>query len=63
MEQYRKQVQRLRDWTVLDMQNRPVLTIGMMQSAALAIEKLVAEVERLNKENFWLTGGKYSGEV
>lgn len=63
MADYKEQVYRLREWTVLDMQNRPVLTLGMMRSAALTIERLAAEVERLNKENFWLTGGKCSGEV
>lgn len=57
MDDYRTQVARLRDWSVLDMQNRPALTIGMMRSAALTIERLSAEIERLNKENFWLTGG------
>lgn len=57
MPDYKAQVDRLRDWTVLDMQNRPALTIGMMRSAALTIEKLDAEVKRLNLENFWLTEG------
>lgn len=58
MPDYKAQVDRLRDWTVLDVQNRPALTIGMMRSAALTIEKLEAEVKRLNLENFWLTEGK-----
>ena len=57
MADYKAQVDRLRDWTVLDVQNRPALTIGMMRSAALTIEKLADEVKRLNLENFWLTEG------
>lgn len=55
MSDYRGQAERLLDWTVLDMQNQPVLTIGMMRSAAAAIERLVAENERLNHENFCLS--------
>ena len=47
MADYEEFVHRLREWTVLDMQNRPVLTLGMMRSAALVIEKLSAEVERM----------------
>lgn len=57
MAEYREQVKHLREWTVLDIQNRPAHTIRMMQTAADTIEKLAAEIERLNKENFWLTGG------
>lgn len=57
MAEYREQVKHLREWTVLDIQNRPAHTIRMMQTAATTIEKLMAEIERLNKENFWLTGG------
>ena len=57
MSDYRDQVERLRNWTVLDMGNHPVLTLGMLRSAAATIEQLVAEVERLNLENFWLTEG------
>lgn len=39
MAEYREQVKHLREWTVLDIQNRPAHTIRMMQTAADTIEK------------------------
>lgn len=42
MAEYREQVKHLREWTVLDIQNRPAHTIRMMQTAADTIEKFDA---------------------
>ena len=55
MSDYLGQADRLRDWNVLDIQNHPALTVGMLRSAGASIEKLVGEVDRLNLENFWLS--------
>lgn len=55
MADYIGQADRLRDWNVLDIQNHPALTVGMLRSAGASIEKLVSEVDRLNLENFWLS--------
>lgn len=55
MSDYRARAERLLNWTVLDIQQEPCLTYGMMRSAGAAIEKLADEVDRLNRENFWLT--------
>lgn len=55
MSDYRGQAERLREWGVLDIQNQPALTVGMLRSAGAAIERLADEVDRLNHENFWLT--------
>ena len=55
MSDYRGQASRLMEWDVLDMQNQPALTIGMLRSAGAAIERLADEVDRLNHENFWLS--------
>lgn len=52
---YREQADRLLDWDIHDIKRQPELTMGMMRSAAAAIERLVTEVERLNHENFWLS--------
>jgi hypothetical protein len=57
---YIGQAERLRDWTVLDIQNHPALTVGMLRSAGASIEKLVSEVDRLNLENFWLSKNQKS---
>ena len=54
MADYIGQAERLMDWSVLDIKNHPALTVGMLHSAAASIERLVSEVERLNRENFWL---------
>lgn len=42
MAEYREQVKHLREWTVLDIQNRPAHTLRMMQAAADTIEKFDA---------------------
>ena len=55
MSDYRGQAERLREWGVLDIQNQPALTVGMLRSAGAAIERLADEVDRLNHENFWLS--------
>ena len=55
MADYIGQADRLMDWSVLDIKNHPALTVGMLHSAAASIERLVSEVDRLNRENFWLS--------
>lgn len=55
MADYIGQAERLMDWSVLDIKNHPALTVGMLRSAAASIERLVSEVDRLNRENFWLS--------
>ena len=52
---YRDMTARLLEWNVQDVKHQPELTLGMMRSAAATIERLAAEIERLNRENFWLT--------
>ena len=60
---YRDQAARLLDWDVLDIQSHPTLTLGMTRSAAAAIERLLVEVERLNRENFWLSNKQYEKQA
>lgn len=55
MTNYQKQADLLRAWTVDEVKAQPALALGQMHSAAATIERLGAEVDRLNKENFWLT--------
>ena len=55
MEDYTKQAELLRTWTVADVKSQPHLAVGQLNSAAATIERLAAEVERLHQENFWLT--------
>ena len=63
MSDYIGQAERLRNWNVLDIQNHPALTVGMLRSAGAAIERLSDEVYRLNRENFWLSRNqKIAGE-
>lgn len=62
MSDYRARAERLLNWTVLDIQQEPCLTYGMMRSAGAAIEKLADEVDRLNRENFWLSKHQMSSD-
>jgi hypothetical protein len=62
MSDYRGQAERLREWNVLDIQNHPTLTLGMLRSAGAALERLSEENERLNHENFWLSKNQKSPE-
>lgn len=55
MESYIEQVERLRTWTAEEVKTQPHLAVGQLCSAAASIEKLGAMVEKLNRENFWLT--------
>ena len=55
MNDYKGRVERLKEWNILDIQNHPTLTLGMMRSAAVSIMRLYDEVDRLNRENFWLS--------
>ena len=52
---YQKKADMLKTWTVAEVRAHPELAVGQLVSAADAIERLGAEVERLNRENFWLT--------
>lgn len=55
MSDYQKKADMLKTWTVAEVRAHPELAVGQLVSAAAAIERLGAEVERLNRENFWLT--------
>ena len=52
---YQSRADMMRTWTVAEVKAEPHLAVGQLTSAAAMIERLGAEVERLNKENFWLT--------
>ena len=55
MSDYRDRADMMRTWTVQEVKAEPHLAVGSLHSAAAIIEKLMDEVERLNRENFWLT--------
>lgn len=55
MSDYQKKADMLKTWTVAEVMAHPELAVGQLVSAAAAIERLGAEVERMNRENFWLT--------
>lgn len=55
MSDYQKKADMLKTWTVAEVRAHPELAVGQLVSAAAAIERLGAEVERMNRENFWLT--------
>lgn len=55
MESYMKKAEMLKSWTAAEVKAQPVLVVGQLCSAAATIERLGAEVDRLNRENFWLT--------
>lgn len=61
MADYKEQVELLKEWNILDIQNHPTLTLGMMRSAAVSIMRLYDEVDRLNRENFWLSQNREVG--
>lgn len=61
MVDYKEQVELLKEWNILDIQNHPTLTLGMMRSAAVSIMRLYDEVDRLNRENFWLSQNREVG--
>ena len=52
---YQSQAEMLNTWTVQEVKAQPELAVGQLRSAATTIERLGAEVDRLNRENFWLT--------
>lgn len=52
---YQSQAEMLNTWTAQEVKAQPELAVGQLRSAATAIERLGAEVDRLNRENFWLT--------
>ena len=55
MSDYQSRADMMRTWTVAEVKAQPHLAVGQLHSAAAIIEKLMDEVERLNRENFWLT--------
>lgn len=55
MNDYQSRADMMRTWTVAEVKAQPHLAVGQLHSAAALIERLSAEVDRLNKENFWLT--------
>lgn len=55
MSDYQSRADMMRTWTVAEGKAEPHLAVGQLHSAAAIIEKLVDEVDRLNRENFWLT--------
>ena len=52
---YQSQAEMLNTWTAQEVKAQPEVAVGQLRSAATAIERLGAEVDRLNRENFWLT--------
>ena len=52
---YQNRADLLKTWTVDEVKAHPELAVGQLHSAASTIEKLNAEVARLNQENFWLS--------
>lgn len=52
---YHSQAEMLNTWTAQEVKAQPELAVGQLRSAATTIERLGAEVDRLNRENFWLT--------
>ena len=55
MSDYQSRADMMRTWTVAEVKAQPHLAVGQLTSAAAIIERLMDEVERLNRENFWLT--------
>ena len=55
MSDYQSRADMMRTWTVAEVKAQPHLAVGQLHSAAAIIEKLTGEVERLNRENFWLS--------
>ena len=55
MSDYQSRADMMRTWTVAEVKAQPHLAVGQLTSAAAIIEKLMDEVERLNRENFWLS--------
>lgn len=55
MSDYQSRADMMRTWTVAEVKAQPHLAVGQLTSAAAIIEKLMDEVEQLNRENFWLT--------
>lgn len=57
---YEELIKRLREyaeWAAANEWESPIALGDHLTDAADTIEKLAAEVERLHKENFWLSGG------
>ena len=55
MNDYQNRADLLKTWTVDEVKAHPELAVGQLHSAASTIEKLNAELARLNQENFWLS--------
>lgn len=62
MSDYQKRADMLKSWTVAEVKAHPELAVGQLHSAAATIESLGAEIDRLHKENFWLTQQKMEGK-